>query len=71
METVVLNHLIEQVHHIREHKTFRNKKTIIRTTITIIILDHNHLTMIEMEIVHGDQPHVIAFIIYEITLIHS
>ena len=49
----------------------RRDQTIIKTTTTLITLDRNHLTIIEMEIVHDDQSHVIAFEMYEITLIHS
>ena len=67
---VTLNHQVERVHHNQGNQLFRKNLIIIIAIRTQIILDHNHLIIIETKIVHDDPSHVIAFEMYEITLIH-
>ena len=52
-------------------QNLKKNQNIIITTITLIILDQNHLTMIKMEIVYDDHSQLIAFEMYEILLIQS
>ena len=59
---IILNHRVEVVHHTQEHH-------ILRITI-IITLDHNHRSIIGMEIVHDSRSHVIDFVTSETILIH-
>ena len=57
MEIVISNHRVEMVHHTQDP---------IFKIIYNIILDHNHLTIIETEIVHDDRSHEIDFVMLEI-----
>ena len=50
MKIVISNHRIEMVHNTQDR---------ISETIHNIILDHNHLIIIETEIVHDDRSHEI------------
>ena len=69
METVDLNPHVERVHRTRDHKISRKNQTKTITKITLVILEHNHLITIEMEIVHNNHFHAAAFQNYEPTLI--
>ena len=53
----ILNHPVEVVHHHRDHKTLKITQS--------IILDHNQLTIIEMEIVQEDHSRVIDSVTLE------
>ena len=55
METVTLNHQVERDHHTQDYKFFRKSQTLIIKTLTLVVLDHNHITIIEIEIVHTEQ----------------
>ena len=61
METAILNHRVETVHHTQE-QTFKPTPN--------IILDHNHLKITKKEIAHDDSSHEIDFVMSGITLIH-
>ena len=61
MGTAILNHRVETVHH-TQTQTIK--------IILNIILDQNHLTIIEMEIVHDDSSHDIDFVMLKVTIIH-
>ena len=61
MVITFLDHLVELVHHTRDHKTIK----IIQT----LILDYNQLTIAEMEIAQGDHSNVTDFVTLEIILI--
>ena len=58
MEIVISNNPVEMVH--PTHDQISNQ-------IQKVILDHNHLTIIEMEIVHDNDSHEIDFETLEIT----
>ena len=60
-EIAILNHRVETVHHTQDQ---------ISKMIHNIILDLNHLTIMETEIVHDDRSHEIDFVILGILLIH-
>ena len=70
MEIVTLNHQAglnhQTVHHTQEHKIFSKNQTMIITTIILVILDHNHLIIVEIEIFHDDNSHAIVSEVYEI-----
>ena len=62
MVITIVNHLVEMVHHTRDHKTIK--------IFQIIVLDYNHLTIAELEIAQGDHSHVTDFVTLELILIH-
>ena len=60
MGIVISNHRVEMVHNTQDkiHKIIHNK-----------ILEHNHITIIETEIVHDDRFHEIDSVMFETILI--
>ena len=68
---VILNHRVETVHHTQGPSTLRTNLLITLITHILIILDHNPLTVIEMEIVQDDHSHAIDFAKYKTTITHS
>ena len=71
MGTITLNHQVERVHHTQDQQIFRKHVIIKIKTRIQIILDHNHLNTIEMEIVYDNPSHLIAFVMYGTAIIHS
>ena len=57
----ISNHRVDMVHHTQDLPIIRTNLHITLITHIQTNLDHNHLTIREMEIVHDDHPHKIGF----------
>ena len=68
---VFLNHRVEMVCHTLDPPTLKTNLLITQIAYIQIILDINHLTIIEMEIVQDAHSHTIDFAMYETTITHS
>ena len=71
MVIVTLNHRLELVHHTQDPPTLKTNIIIILITHVQIVIDHNHFTKKEMEIIHDNYSHAIEFAMCEFTLTHS
>ena len=71
MVIVNLNHRLELVHHNQDPPTLKTNIIIILKTHIQFVLDHNHLTEKEMEIIHDNYSQAIEFAMYDFTLTHS